>query len=220
MVLPNETLQRPTFHSVGIISQITFYQWRLVFCLWWWINHQSTGCPYGTTTPKKNERNPFHFSSLCAPAAWKNLGEAISNLLVCPNECVSPQGSVEAQCGLVLNGQGGVIRRGKALFIVCCCTGGSEHSRHDTTRQRSRQTNRRNTPLLSAVNTFEQERPRFLACLSANTLYTRMRRRVPFPVLNGLSLNTYVFFFFTSRSKHFLWVFFFSRKLKCQQSHD
>lgn len=31
-----------------------------------------------------------------------------------PNECVSPQGSVEAQCGLVLNGQGGVIRRGKA----------------------------------------------------------------------------------------------------------
>lgn len=31
-----------------------------------------------------------------------------------PNESLSPQGSVEAQCGLVLNGQGGVIRRGKA----------------------------------------------------------------------------------------------------------
>lgn len=31
-----------------------------------------------------------------------------------PNEGLSPQGSVEAQCGLVLNGQGGVIRRGKA----------------------------------------------------------------------------------------------------------
>lgn len=42
-----------------------------------------------------------------------HLAEAISNHLVCPNECVSPQGSVEAQCGLVLNGQGGVIRRGK-----------------------------------------------------------------------------------------------------------
>ena len=63
------------------------------------------------------------------------------------NECVSPQGSVEAQCGLVLNGQGGVIRRGKAPRFSSSSssssssffssTGGREHSQLDTTRQRA-----------------------------------------------------------------------------------
>lgn len=151
---------------------------------------------------------------VCAPAAWKkkNLGEAISNLLVRPNECVSPQGSVEAQCGLVLNGQGGVIRRGKAPFIVCCCTRGREHSRLDTTRQAGAgRQNRRNTPLLSAVNTFERERPPFSRLLTRQhtAAYTRMRRRVPFTVWNGLSLNTYVFFYLPVTPNIFFEGFFF-----------
>uniref|UniRef100_A0A8C5EYV4 Transcription factor AP-2 delta (activating enhancer binding protein 2 delta) n=1 Tax=Gouania willdenowi TaxID=441366 RepID=A0A8C5EYV4_GOUWI len=34
-----------------------------------------------------------------------------------PPSCISPQGSVEAQCGLVLNGQGGVIRRGGTCVV-------------------------------------------------------------------------------------------------------
>lgn len=122
-----------------------------------------------------------------------HLAEAISNHLVCPNECVSPQGSVEAQCGLVLNGQGGVIRRGKPPlpnppFIVCRCTGGRERSQPDTTRHR--QTNGRNTALLSAVNTLEQERPYvfFLLFLLA---YLNAVTRFRYKKKNGLSVNTH-----------------------------
>lgn len=119
---------------------------------------------------KRKEPLSFEQCVCSSSVEKKNLGEAISNLLVRPNECVSPQGSVEAQCGLVLNGQGGVIRRGKAPFIVCCCTRGREHSRLDTTRQAGAgRQNRRNTPLSSAVNTFERERPPSLACSRANT---------------------------------------------------
>lgn len=61
-----------------------------------------------------------------------------------PNERVSPQGSVEAQCGLVLNGQGGVIRRGKALVCLpslpapeAANTRRHDTTRHDTTRHDS-----------------------------------------------------------------------------------
>lgn len=61
------------------------------------------------------------------------------------NERLSLQGSVEAQCGLVLNGQGGVIRRGKGppfISSLCCCTGGrGKQSRLDT-RQDSEQTDK------------------------------------------------------------------------------
>lgn len=61
-----------------------------------------------------------------------------------PNERLSPQGSVEAQCGLVLNGQGGVIRRGKALVCLSSVlvpeavnTRRHDSTRLDTTRQRA-----------------------------------------------------------------------------------
>lgn len=56
------------------------------------------------------------------------------------NERVSPQGSVEAQCGLVLNGQGGVIRRGKSpslLFHILSLPLSAAAPEADTTRQRA-----------------------------------------------------------------------------------
>lgn len=57
-----------------------------------------------------------------------------------PNECLSPQGSVEAQCGLVLNGQGGVIRRGKApVCLSSVLVPEAVNTRRlDTTRQDSK----------------------------------------------------------------------------------
>lgn len=94
-----------------------------------------------------------------------------------PNERVSPQGSVEAQCGLVLNGQGGVIRRGKApvcLSSVLVPEAVNTHNspRHDKTAS-CRQTNRRNTPLLSSVSTLEQGRTHCRACFNALFLLNR-----------------------------------------------
>lgn len=55
------------------------------------------------------------------------------------NERLSPQGSVEAQCGLVLNGQGGVIRRGRALVCLASVLlpEAANTRRHDSTRQDS-----------------------------------------------------------------------------------
>lgn len=110
-----------------------------------------------------------------------------------PNECVSPQGSVEAQCGLVLNGQGGVIRRGKApvysllrllllLLLLLYRRPWHSRARHDKTA--SRQTNRRNTPLLSAVNTLQQERPRFVTYLNSSAVQAQ-RQCSPLPACHS-----------------------------------
>lgn len=55
----------------------------------------------------------------------------------------------------------------------CCCTGGREHSRARHDKTASRQTNRRNTPLLSAVNTLQQERPRFVTYLNSSAYRRR-----------------------------------------------
>ena len=91
-----------------------------------------------------------------------------------PNERLSPQGSVEAQCGLVLNGQGGVIRRGKALVCLSSVLAPEAVNtrRHDKTES-CRQTNRRNTPLLSAVSTLERARTRCRARFNALFLLKR-----------------------------------------------
>lgn len=99
---------------------------------------------------------------------------------------------MEAQCGLVLNGQGGVIRRGKAPPSIYCVLlyqrPQTLTARHDKTA--SRQTNRRNNPLLSAVNVVtEQETASFFSLIY--TPVRAQRRRVPFPAWSGLSLNTY-----------------------------
>lgn len=57
-----------------------------------------------------------------------------------PNDCFSPQGSVEAQCGLVLNGQGGVIRRGRPPVCLSSVLAPEAVNarRLDTTRQDSK----------------------------------------------------------------------------------
>ncbi|CAB1418281.1 unnamed protein product [Pleuronectes platessa] len=54
---------------------------------------------------------------LLGRARCKNIWVKRFHLPARANECVSPQGSVEAQCGLVLNGQGGVIRRGGTCVV-------------------------------------------------------------------------------------------------------
>lgn len=99
-----------------------------------------------------------------------------------PNEGLSPQGSVEAQCGLVLNGQGGVIRRGKAPHVwrPSPYREAANAPRHDTTRPdptrpdrtrpdttRQRAANRRDAPVLSAVSTLKQGRTRCRAPFNA-----------------------------------------------------
>ena len=71
-----------------------------------------------------------------------------------------PQGSVEAQCGLVLNGQGGVIRRGRgseARSIVLPRATSTHTAAADKTRQRTDR-NTHTTPL-SPVNTCRGNTP-------------------------------------------------------------
>lgn len=86
------------------------------------------GCTWSITAPrerykKKKEKQNKKRSILNSRFPWQPVNCSV-DIPVSPagaNERVSPQGSVEAQCGLVLNGQGGVIRRGKGLFILSLC---------------------------------------------------------------------------------------------------
>lgn len=117
-----------------------------------------------------------------------------------PNECVSPQGSVEAQCGLVLNGQGGVIRRGKApvysllrllLLLLLLLLYRRPWTLTGSTRQDSEQTDKQaEHSLLSAVNTLQQERPRFVAYLNSSAVQAQ-KQCSPLPACH----STPTFFF-------------------------
>lgn len=126
-----------------------------------------------------------------------------------PNECVSPQGSVEAQCGLVLNGQGGVIRRGKApvysllrlLLLLLLLLYRRPWTLTGSTRQDSEQTDK------------QAEHSSLVCCQHAAAgtapichLFKQQRRTGAEAVLptSRMSLNTHVFLN-TSHTKPWLW---------------
>lgn len=88
--------------------------------------------------PRLPQAKPKHPPML--PLLREPTAPAASGDFQPPNECLSPQGSVEAQCGLVLNGQGGVIRRGKApVCLSSVLVPEAVNTRRlDTTRQDSK----------------------------------------------------------------------------------
>lgn len=143
--------------------------------------------------------------------------------------CVSPQGSVEAQCGLVLNGQGGVIRRGKGAhpfilslsYIVVYVPEAVNTPLAATHDKTARQTDKQaeHCSLVCCQHVTAGAGPPFSRLFKHSHTVTRAQTLLPFSSMKWTVTQTPTgfFLFFTSHSKHW---FFFIQEIKMSTSHE